>query len=59
MITFQVISVGVNKHGASVVRVKLPNHSIIDVATNVIGLSKLAAAGCPVENDWAVNTGKA
>lgn len=56
--TFQVLSVGVNKHGASVMQVITPSRAIIEIATNVIGLSKLAAAGCPVENAYGVNAGK-
>lgn len=56
---FSVVSVGVNSHGASVIRIMLPSRAIIEVATNVIGLSKLAGAGCAVNNDYRARTGKA
>lgn len=55
---FTVLSVGVNGHGASTIRIMLPSRQILEVATNVIGLSKLAAAGCPVSNAHGVQSGK-
>lgn len=56
---YRIISIGVNQHGNSVIRVMLPSRQIVEVATNVIGFAKLASAGVAVDNDHRANVGKA
>lgn len=55
---FEILSVGVSEHGNSIIRCRSHLGQFIEVATNAIGLARLAAAGCPVNNDRKVNTGK-
>ena len=48
---FTIHSIGIGQTGGSVVRIILPSHSIVEVATNAVGFARLAAAGVRVDND--------
>ena len=58
MQTYIVVNTGVNEHGAAVLTVRTPAGQFIEIATNVIGMAKLAQVGVPVCNSPKAKTGK-